>query len=109
VERETEVEWGRYELTLENKAVFPLANGPTSSIDLTPLLAFLIEMGLADLGENKAIKRKTRRTTSERNTRIQLKVAGAIRDSTSGVGRTCDMFSPVRDGGKRQGKSELVS
>lgn len=87
--------WGRTgaqkQLTLENKAVLPLAKGPTSSTDLTPLRAFLTEMGFVDLGLNRAIRRKTRRTTSERRTRSQLNEAGAISVRTSAVGRSCDI------------------
>lgn len=77
--------------TFENKAVLPLARGPTRRRVRVALRAFLIEMGLADFGENKAIRRKTRRTTSESKTRIQLNDAGASSDSTSGVGRICDI------------------
>jgi len=75
------------ERTFENNAVFPLAKGPTSSTDLTPLLAFFIEIGLADLGEKRAMRRKTRRTERERKILIQLNEGGATRDMTSGVGR----------------------
>ena len=67
------------------------------------LRAFLIEMGLADFGENKAIRRKTRRTTRESKTRIQLNDAGASSDSTSGVGRDCDIGQVTAEAEKPMG------